>query len=125
MPRIASALILVAGLIHLLPLPGVLGAAHLARLYGVAVDDADLLILLRHRALLFAALGVFLIAAAFHPPWRLPACLLGLASALSFIVVALQQGGYNAAIQRVVLADVVAVGCLLAALAIGWRSGAP
>ena len=46
---VSAALILVA-IIHLLPLAGVLGSERLASMYGITVDDPDLLILMRHRA---------------------------------------------------------------------------
>lgn len=108
--------LVVAGLIHLLPVAGVLGPATLMRLYGVPVADANLAILLQHRALLFGVLGLFLLAAAALPPLRLAALLVGLASAASFLVVARWVGGYNAAIGRVVTADVIASAALAAGL---------
>jgi hypothetical protein len=125
MHRLATALLLIAGVIHLLPLPGVLGAPQLARLYGVTVDDPNLVILLRHRAVLFGLLGAFVVAAVFKPEWRLLAAALALVSAIAFLVIALGVGGYNSALQRVVLADAVAVACLLGAVAIelSRRSG--
>lgn len=50
-------------------------------------------------------------------PWlRVTALTLGLFSAASFIVVAMGVGGYNPAIGRVVLADVVASVLLAAGL---------
>ncbi|MFN9031005.1 MAG: phosphopantetheine adenylyltransferase [Betaproteobacteria bacterium] len=118
MHRLAPALLLIAGVIHLLPLPGVLGAPQLARLYGVTVDDPSLAILLRHRAVLFGLLGAFLVAAVFKPEWRLLAATLALVSAVAFLVIALGVGGYNGALQRVVIADVVAVACLLGVVAV-------
>lgn len=118
MHRFAATLLLIAGVIHLLPLPGVLGASHLTRLYGVTVDDPNLVILLRHRAVLFGLLGALLVAAVFRPEWRLLAAGLALVSAVAFLVIALGVGGYNNALQRVVIADVVAVACLLGAIAV-------
>lgn len=118
MHRLTMVLLLVAGLIHLLPLPGLAGAAQLSRLYGVVIDDPNLAILLRHRALLFGLLGVLLIAAAFKPEWRVLAYVAGLVSTIGFLVVAWTGGDYNAAIGRVVAADVVAIACLGAAWAI-------
>ena len=55
--------LLIAGVIHLLPLQGVLGTGNLARLYGVAVSDPNTAILLQHRALLFGVLGVLMLMA--------------------------------------------------------------
>lgn len=107
--------LLLGALIHLLPVVGVVGAEQLARLYGVALADPDLLILMRHRAVLFGLLGAFLAVAAFVPALRTTAFVAGLVSAGSFLVIALWAGGYNAQLARVVTADVVAV----AVLAIG------
>jgi hypothetical protein len=113
----------IAGLIHLLPLPGVLGAERLTALYGVALADPDLILLLRHRAVLFGLLGAFLLFAAMVPRFQVAATALGLASALSFLALAWLGEPYNAAIARVVIADLVAVAALvLAALAL-WRQG--
>jgi hypothetical protein len=108
MKYLSVAALLVAGLIHLLPVPGVLGVGALARLYGIAVTDPNTAILLQHRALLFGVLGVFMLCAVGLPSLRVAALTVGLVSAASFIGVALWVGGYNAAIGRVVIADVVA-----------------
>lgn len=100
--------LLVAGLIHLLPVPGVLGVNTLARLYGINVTDPNLAILLQHRAVLFGVLGVLMWSAIALPALRTTALAAGLFSAASFIAVALWAGGYNGAINRVVQVDVVA-----------------
>ena len=57
MSKLVTLLLLVAGVIHLLPLSGVLGAQRLAALYGLAFDEANLLLMMRHRAVLFGLLG--------------------------------------------------------------------
>lgn len=119
--RITIACLTLAGVIHLLPLPGVLGAGQLTRLYGVATDDPNAVILLQHRALLFGLLGVLLIAAAFRPELRAVALVAGLVSTVSFLVIAWGVGGYNAQVARVVVADVLAVVLLLLAAGIEWR----
>ena len=120
MKHIPVVALLVAGIIHLLPVPGVMGVATLARLYGIEVNDSDTAILLQHRALLFGVLGVLMLAAVALPRLRLTALAIALFSAASFIVVALAVGGYNAAIGRVVIADVVASVLLAAGLAAEW-----
>lgn len=122
MKHLCTVALLVAGLIHLLPVPGVMGAATLARLYGVEVVDPNMAILLQHRALLFGVLGVLMLSAIALPGLRLTALAIGLFSATSFIVVALWVGGYNTAIGRVVLADGVAVILLAAGLAAEFRA---
>lgn len=112
---LAAALVL-AGVINALPLIGVLGAERLQSLYALPFDDANLRILMRHRAVLFGLLGGAMIAAAFIPAWRTPMALAGLVSMVSFIVLAQLEGGGNAAIRRVVVADVIAIVPLLGAL---------
>ena len=123
MMRIAiAALLVVAGVIHVLPLSGVLGAGRLAALYGLSLDDADLVLLLRHRAVLFGLLGALRLYAAWDPAYQPIAVGVGLVSAVSFLVLARARGRgdatSNAAIQRVVRADIVAVLALALAAAL-------
>jgi len=119
--RITIACLTLAGVIHLLPLPGILGAGQLTRLYGVAADDPNVAILLQHRAVLFGLLGVLLIAAAFRPDLRAVALIAGLVSTMSFLAIVWSVGGYNAQVARVVAADLLAVVLLLVAAGIEWR----
>jgi hypothetical protein len=119
--RITIACLTLAGVIHLLPLPGALGAAQLTRLYGVAAEDPNVWILLQHRAVLFGLLGVLLIVAAFRPELRAVALIAGLVSTVSFLAIAWGVGGYNAQVARVVVADVLALVLLLVAAGIEWR----
>ncbi len=110
---LVTAMLLVAALIHLLPLSGVLGAHRLTALYGLPFDEPNLAILMRHRAVLFGMVGMFLAMAAFKPGLQAAALLVGLVSVLSFLALAWSVGGYNAQLARVVLVDLVALGCLL------------
>jgi len=112
---LVSALLILVGVIHLLPLSGALSRERLAALYDVPVEGPDLTILLRHRAILFGLLGAFLLYAAFVPALQAMAIIAGLVSVLSFIAIAASVGGYNAAIRRVVIADRIAVVALVVA----------
>lgn len=112
--RLLVMIVLIAvGVIHLLPVVGVLGADRLQTLYGVAIEGPDLQILMRHRAVLFGLLGVFLIVAAFLPGLQAIALAVGLVSVLSFLVLAWTTDGYNANLARVVMMDVIALVLLL------------
>lgn len=111
-----SVCLLVAGIIHVAPISGLFGAARLEALYGVAIQDPNLLILMRHRAVLFFLLGLFILAAIFVPAIQLTAIIAGLISATLFIVLAKSIGDYNAAIGKVVMADWIAIAGLLIAL---------
>ena len=79
------------------------------------LDDASLVILMRHRALLFTLLGLLLVAAAFRPAWRGIALVAGYASVLGFLGYAYAAPGYNAELARVVLADWIALAALVVA----------
>ena len=65
--RLIAGLILVIAVIHLLPLSGFFGVERIAALYDIKIDDANVEILMRHRAILFGILGVFFVYAAFTP----------------------------------------------------------
>ena len=116
MKYVSIVALLVAGIIHLLPVPGVMGVSTLARLYGIEVNDPNTAILLQHRALLFGVLGVLMLSAIALPWLRVTALAVALFSAASFIAVAIAVGGYNPAIGRVVVADIVASVLLAAGL---------
>jgi len=77
--------------------------------------------LMRHRAVLFGLLGVFLGVAAFIPALQGAALVAGVISVVSFLWLAVSVGGYNAAIARVVVADLVALASLALGAAVwGW-----
>lgn len=112
MRHLTSAMLIMVGVIHLLPLSGVLSAERLATLYGLSFHEPNVALLMRHRAVLFGLLGAFLLAAAFRPSWQAMAFAVGGISVVSFLWLAVSTGGYNAQITRVVWADVVALVCL-------------
>ena len=107
-----SAMLVVVGIIHLLPLSSVLSAERLTALYGMSSNEPNLAILMRHRAVLFGILGAFLVFAAFQPRLQALAFVAGFASVTSFLWLAWSVGGYNPQLARVFLADVVALACL-------------
>ena len=110
---LVPAMLILVGLIHLLPLSGVLGSERLASLYGVSFGEPNLAILMRHRAVLFGLLGVLLILAAFRPMFRTIAFIAGFISVVSFLWIALAAESYNDQVGRVVTVDVVALICLV------------
>jgi hypothetical protein len=126
MRHLVSTMLVVVAVVHLLPLSGVLGGVRLNVLYGLSFDEPNLSILMRHRAVLFGILGLFFLVAAFQPALQVPAFIAGLVSVVSFLWLAWSVGGYNAQVARVVMADVVALICLLigiAAYVYGQRQG--
>lgn len=125
MKHITTVALLIAAVIHLLPLAGVLGAAKLSSLYGIDIANPDLVILMRHRAVLFGLLGAYMLYAVFAPQHRAVALVAGLVSVVSFLALAHGAGSYNASIGRVVVADWIALAALVAgsvANALGARA---
>ena len=113
MRYLISVTLIIAGIIHLLPLSGVLGADRLSALYGTTLSDPNLVILMRHRAVLFGLLGLFFIFAAFRPTFQPLAFLAGFVSVISFLWLAWSTGNYNTQINHVVVADLIALGSLI------------
>lgn len=114
--------LLIAGVIHLIPLVGVLGATKLSALYGIDASDPTLSVLMRHRAVLFGLLGGFLVVAAFVPAYQVPALVIGAASAAAFVVIAWTTSGANASITTIVRGDLVALVALAIAAIARFRS---
>lgn len=111
---------LIVAVIHLLPLSGFFGAERIAALYQIELADPNLEILLRHRAVLFGTLGVFFAYAAFTPSLQPIAFTMALISIVSFFYLCFSVGAYNAAIRIVVIADVIALVCVMGAVAAYW-----
>jgi hypothetical protein len=65
--QLITAMFLLTGIIHLFPVMGVVSSERLSTLYGIPVEEPNLEIRMRHRAVLFGLLGVFLIWAGFNP----------------------------------------------------------
>ena len=117
MRTVRTALILGAGVVNLLPAIGAFSAGRLQSLYGVVIEDPNLAILMRHRAVLFAIVGALLVASAFHPALRHVAFTAGFVSMGSFVALALLIGDFNPALRRIVWVDVIAsLGLVVAAV---------
>ena len=116
MRYVVSAMLVVVAVIHLMPVAGVLGAERLSVLYGLQFAEPNLALLMRHRAVLFGLLGVFLLVAAFRPQWQPLAFAAAFVSVVSFLWLSWGSAS-NPQIARVVTADVVALACLVVGLA--------
>lgn len=107
MDFIISLILLSAAVIHFLPVLGVCGVKTLHQLYGVSLEDQNLIILMRHRAVLFGLVGAFLFYAAFSPEYYKLALSVGIISVGSFIVIALTSNNCNLKIRRTVIIDFI------------------
>ena len=123
MQKTITALLILVGVIHLLPISGVLGAERLSALYGLSFQEPNISILMRHRAVLFGILGLFFVYAAFQPTLQPLAFAAGFISVISFLGIAWSVGGYNGAVGKIVLADQVALASLLLAVVLYFMAG--
>ena len=114
-------MLLLAGLVNGFPVIGALSGSVLERLYGLPIADPDLLLLLRHRAVLFGLLGALLIGSIFVTQWRGLAITAGLVSMLSFCALAWVQGDANPALMRLFWVDLVMSVGLASAGVLHWR----
>ena len=118
MKKAQIAILLVVGLMNLYPVVGVISSEQIMHLYGVQLETNGLLILMRHRAVLFGLLGAFIIFSAFKSSFQLLACVAGLVSMVSFIILAYLSGDYGEALQKIIVADVIGSIGLIAVLGI-------
>jgi len=109
MRLISTLSLILVSIIHLLPLVGVLSIDKLNMLYGLKIDDPNLEILLRHRAVLFGLLGLFLLYAAFKQYLHLIAFIATFVSILSFICLCWLVPSYNEELLRILRVDIVAL----------------
>lgn len=120
--RFVQSALLVAAIIHLLPVAGIAGSEAIQRLYGMTAVDANTLLLLRHRAVLFGLVALPLLIAIVQPAWRLPAMTAALISIVSFLALAAGAQALSPELQRVARVDIVPLLLLPPAMLLTWRT---
>lgn len=114
--------LVITAVIHLLPLLGLRSAARLEQLYGMPFADDDLVLLMRHRALLFGLLGALCLAAIARAE-LVPAALIGgWISVTGFLGLAGAGSRRRREIRRVIRVDWIAVLALTMATG-AWLAG--
>ncbi|MGV3620263.1 MAG: phosphopantetheine adenylyltransferase [Archangium sp.] len=119
MRQLVTVALLALAVIHLLPVIGV--TSRLRALYGLGEIDAQVELLLRHRAVLFGLLGAYCAWAAFDLQQQLAALIAGLISTLAFLLLAhgVPMTSQLARVQRV---DQLAVALAVIGLVVKLRS---
>lgn len=117
---VVAGILIGVGLLNVIPGIALLLPGRLTTLYGIGDLDTDVLVLLRHRALLLAMLGVFLVLAAAQVGWRRPALVAGLVSNVVFVVLAVSVPT-SAQIGRVATIDLIALPLLVVGLVLSAR----
>jgi hypothetical protein len=124
---VVPASLLLAGAVHLLPAVGVVGHETLRSLYGISLNDPNVALLMRHRAVLFGIVGLLLAAAAFYTSLRPAAFLAGMMSVASFLGLAAVENDLSSELQTVFVVDLIVFACLAcgAIFAVARRHGKP
>ena len=117
-----TAIFVLVGLMNFLPVAGVVSGDRLATMYAVELGSTDLVVLMRHRAVMLGLIGGLMIVAAFRPALRLTAAIVGLLSMLAFVVLAHLPDAVNSQIHRVALADLVGSLAMVVALLLMVRT---
>ncbi len=113
-----TVLLVLIGLINFAPVLGVLSVERLHSLYGITLVDNNIVLLMRHRALLFGIVGCFVIYSAFMPSLQPVAMLMAAVSMLGFILLAQQGAAYNEFINKIIKVDWVGLALFLVAVAL-------
>lgn len=122
MAKAIPVLLFLVGLINFIPVMGVISAQRLSDAYAIELLGNDLTILMRHRALLFGVLGGFIFYSVFVPGYRSAAMVMAGISMLGFLFFMLHEGGYNAALYKVMVADIVGIVLLAVAVVLHLMS---
>lgn len=99
----------VVGAIHLMPIAPVFLPETLSRLYGIAPTDSTLLVLMRHRAVLLALVGILCLWAVWWPPIRPAALLAAVINIAGFLGFYALYGNPAGALRTIAIADLIAL----------------
>jgi len=118
MHKIYLFLLLLVGLINFFPIIGILSLDKINQAYGLSVNDNNLAILLRHRALLFGLIGGFVIYSVFNPKFQIAAIILAAISMLGYLYFFWSIGNSNPELLKIAQADIVGIVLLTLAVSI-------
>ncbi len=108
-------LLFIVGVINFLPVVGALSAAKLSQAYSIDLLDNNLVILMRHRALLFGVIGGFILYSVFVPSYQCAAMVMAAISMFGYLYLVWAVGGANESILKVAMIDVFGIACLVLA----------
>ena len=122
--NVISACLLLVGLINFAPVVGLLSVSKLNEAYEITLISHDIILLMRHRALLFGILGVFILYSAFSPKLQTAAMLMGFVSMAGYVVLILIGGDYNSQLQKIMWVDIAGIVLVVIAAIFKWKEGA-
>lgn len=109
MAKLITLCLVVVGLINFVPIMGLLSAQKLESAYSIELASNDLVILMRHRALLFGVLGGFILYSAFVTSYQGAAMIMAAVSMVGYAALVYLVGDYNDSIFKVLLVDIVGI----------------
>ncbi len=122
MNNVIAVLLFIVGLINFLPVMGVLSAAKLSQAYSINLESNDIVILMRHRALLFGVIGGFIFYSLYEPFHQPAAMLMAAISMVGYLYFVWAVGDYNDAVRKVARIDWVGLACLMLASVLKYTS---
>ena len=102
-----SILLITVGLINFLPVIGIISAEKLSAAYAVELIGNDIVILMRHRALLFGLIGGFMLYSVWKPSYQSVAMVMAAISMLGFLFFVAAADHYNASITKIAIIDLI------------------
>ena len=123
MKIIITILLLVVGVINFLPIVGVISADKLSRAYSVDLIGNDIVILMRHRALLFGIIGGFVLYSVYNPTYQLAAMIMAAISMFGFLYFVSVAADYNQSIFKIAIIDIIGIACLVIAAVLKYICG--
>jgi hypothetical protein len=117
-----SILLITVGLINFLPVIGIISAEKLSAAYAVELIGNDIVILMRHRALLFGLIGGFMLYSVWKPSYQSVAMVMAAISMLGFLFFVAAADHYNASITKIAIIDLIGLAGLAIAAGIKYLS---
>ncbi len=118
--KIAAVILFLVGIVNIIPVIAFFDISKTAKLYGLPIEGENLTILMRHRGILLAIVGIALIVSAFKSEYRILAISLALLSKIAFVFLTFTSPDYNSQIKQVALIDIGAIILLLIVLGINF-----
>lgn len=118
--KIASIIMFLVGIVNIIPVIAFFDISKTTKLYGLPIEGENLTILMRHRGVLLAIVGIALVVSVFKTEYRILAIGLALLSKIAFVFLTFTSSDYNSEIKQVALIDIGAIILLLIVLGMNF-----
>lgn len=121
MNKVVPGLLILVGMINIIPVFGLFSDEAINRAYGLAINDPNLVVLLRHRALLFGLIGGFVLYSIFVPQVQAAALVMSAISMVGYLVLFLLISDTNQQLFTVARFDLFGIVLLIVAVVLRSR----